>query len=86
MENHEKVLLLVYFAAFKGVTGLLTTLLEGDALRITSDGFIIHQIDRALASPEQDFADRRVSGFKIVSAVHTRNTPLSVKREINPRQ
>ena len=40
MENHEKVLLLVCSAAFKGATGLLTTLLEGDALNVTSDGLV----------------------------------------------
>ena len=79
LENLEKVLILVYSAAFKGTTGLLSALLEGDALNVTSDGFIVYQIDRALASLGRDFADRRVSEFKMASAIQIScNSPLEM--------
>ena len=81
LESFEKLLVLVYSHEFKGVVRPISLILEGDLLAVTSDGFVVYQINRTLASLGRDFADRRVADFKLISNVAIAcNSPTDVSR------
>ena len=69
LESFEKLLVLVYSHEFKSVMRSISHLFEGDLLAVTSDGFVVYQINRTLASLGRDFADRRIADFKLISNV-----------------
>ena len=69
MESFEKLLVLVCSHELKGVVRSISLILESDLLAVTSDGFVVYQINRTLASLGWDFADRRIADFKLISIV-----------------
>ena len=69
MENYEKLLDLVYSHEFKGVMRSISLVLGGNMLDVASDGFVLYQINRTLATLGRDFADRHIGDFKLISKV-----------------
>ena len=60
---------LVYSHEFKGVMRSTTLVLGGNLLDVASDGFVLYQINRTLATLGRDFADWHIGDFKLISQV-----------------
>ena len=77
MESFEKLLVLVCSHELKGVVRSISLILESDLLAVTSDGFVVYQINRTLASLNSfsptsvagTRLDRRTKGIRAIASI-----------------